>query len=124
MATASSKPKAKQGPAGPEQLPYGAATQINQQLDLLPPDPASVAAAEEDQPTAPLTDFDDILFGPSDRPNEPLTHGANFGPGANFTTRGPDTDKDFMARAAIELANAPGASARVRAFAARVARGE
>lgn len=124
MATASSKPQVKQGPAGPEQLPHGAATQLNQQLALVPPDPASVAAAEEDQPTPQLTDFDDILFGPSDRPDEAITHGANFGPGANFTTRGPETDKDFMARAAVELANAPGASARVRAFAARVARGE
>lgn len=124
MATASSKPQVKKGPAGPEQLPQGAATQLNQQLQLVPPDLATIAAAEEDQPSAPLTDFDDLLFGPSDRPQEPITHGAGFGPGANFTTRGPETDKDFMARAAVELANAPGASARVRAFAARVARGE
>lgn len=123
MATANSKPQVKKGPAGPEQLPQGAATQLNQQMDLLPA-PDALAAAEDQQPSAPLTDFDELLFGATDRPEEPLTQGANFGPGANFTTRGPETDRDFMARAALELANAPGASSRVRAFAARVARGE
>lgn len=125
MATASSKPQVKKGPAGPNQLPQGAATQLNQQLaQVQPPDLAAIAAAEDQEPQADLTDFDDVLFGPTSRPDESITHGANFGPGANFTTRNPETDSEFMARAALDLANAPGASSRVRAFAARIARGE
>ena len=125
MAAETSKPKAKKGPAGPEQLPQGGASQVNAGLSLVPsPDPTLIAATEDIEPQGRVTEHDDILFAGTDHPNEPITTGAPFGPGANFTTQGPERDSEFLARAAAEIAASPAASPRVRAFVARVARGE
>lgn len=142
------QPKLRRGAPGPEQLPKGAATRLNQLakpvqgpskgLDRFarPPEPDFAAAPREiigGPPVVPqemppmqgdITGFDDILFGPTDRPEEPITAGAPFGPGPSFPRHGFESDEEFMARVANELAQSPAASSYVKAFAARVLRGE
>ncbi|HSE44862.1 MAG TPA: hypothetical protein VLA89_05995 [Gemmatimonadales bacterium] len=89
-------------------------------------DPMAEILAEDNdpKPQGEVTSFDDILFGPTDHPNEPITAGASFGPGPNTIRQGRETDKEFLARTAYQLAQSPSASPRVKAFAARIARGE
>lgn len=88
------------------------------------PSPASIAAETPPMATGQVTPHDDILFRGTDAPDEPLTHGSPFGPGASFVRGSQETDRQFIERAAETVANSPGATSRVRAFAARVARGE
>jgi len=97
------------------------------QRQVKPPNnPVIAQAAKESaqQVQGESTNFDDILFAGTDHPNEPITTGAPFGPGASFVRQPAESDDQFLTRVSGEVANAPGASARVRAFAARVARGE
>lgn len=131
MATERS-PQARKGQpqvGGPNQLPQGGASQVNRAMAAVPqqpsPDPVLQAAANQ-RPSEPgsLTNFDDILFSPSDYPDEPITEGAPFGPGTNFVRRGPENDDEFMKRAALTIANSKNATSRVRSFATRVAMGE
>lgn len=57
-----------------------------------------------EDPNADLNDgYDDALFGPTMRPTEPLTHGAPFGPGANFVPRPDEDNRSFSLRVADEL---------------------
>ena len=69
-------------------------------------------------PTAPdLNDgFDPALLGPTHRPDEPVTHGAPFGPGANFTQASYEDDRTFALRVADTLATDPKLSAFVDAL--------
>lgn len=82
------------------------------------------AAQKKIEPTGKVTDFDKTLFSPTDHPGEPVTHGAPFGPGADFLNDGPEGDAAFLRRAAYDTAVAPGADVRARSYATRVARGE
>lgn len=47
--------------------------------------------------------YDDVAFGPSDRPDEPITHGAPFGAGANFVALPYEDEFTFRHRVADEL---------------------
>lgn len=124
MATGSSKPEVRKG-TGPNQLPQGAAKQLNQQLGSLPSEqPLLTAGQRKIEPQGKVTDFDNQLFSGTDHPSEPITAGAPFGPGADFLNSGPEGDDAFIRRTAYEAALAPGASARARSYATRVARGE
>jgi hypothetical protein len=75
--------------------------------------PASAApAAPVAPPNAPNLPemnggYDAALFGPTDRPQEPVTSGAQFGPGANFTQNPQETSRQFMLRVADQLAVTP-----------------
>lgn len=125
MATDPSKPQVRKG-TGPDQLPQGAAQRLNTAFDALqsPSEDILKAANEDPQPSGQVTNFDDILFSGTDHPNEPITTGVSFGPGPSFTRRGTESDRDFLTRAAGDIASSPAASSRVKSFAARVARGE
>lgn len=123
-----------------DQLPYGLATQLNRQIEQLDkgqpqlPQPISPFQPQiqplQPQPVPPhkpvgdLTGFDDILFAPSDRPEEPITAGAPFGPGPMFVRQGYESDEEFLARIAAEIAESPNATSYVKSFAARVLNGE
>jgi hypothetical protein len=126
MATASAtNPQVRKGPAGPNQLPQGAAKQLNAAAQGIPNEaPLLTAGQRKIEPQGKVTDFDSVLFRGTDHPDEPITHGAPFGPGADFLAGGPEGDNAFLRRAAYETALAPGADNRARAYATRVARGE
>lgn len=132
MATGQSNqptPEYKRNTGSPDQLPKGGAAQLNaasQQLpdDFSEPELNLMSEDQDPKPEGSVTAFDDVLFGPTDHPNEPITTGASFGPGANTIRQGRETDKEFLARTAYQLASSPSASPRVKAFAARIARGE
>jgi hypothetical protein len=54
--------------------------------------------------------YDEALFAPSDRPHEPLTHGAPFGDGANFTPMPAEDEWAFRRRIADQLEQDPAPS--------------
>lgn len=71
--------------------------------------------------------LDPVLFGQSERPGEPITHGAPFGPGANFIPKPFEDDFTFKTRVVQELRAAPaprGATVYLDFLADRIARGE
>lgn len=51
--------------------------------------------------------FDAALLAPSHRPNEPVTAGASFGPGPNFTQAAYEDDRTFQLRVADTLQTDP-----------------
>lgn len=117
---------------GPDQMPFGAAAQANQALANAPeaPAPPALVPSGNETPQAPpvrgnLTGHDDIVFGPTDRPDEPLTAGASFGAGPGLLPhRGAESDQEFMVRVTGEMANSPTANWLVKNLAVRAQRGE
>jgi hypothetical protein len=55
--------------------------------------------------------YDPALFAQTDRPNEPITHGAPFGPGASFVPMPAEDNFTFLNRVADELSTSPDAGA-------------
>lgn len=114
-------------------LPKGEATRLNEAIAdidfdaVLPPEEEQEEEedfAEPAQTLGNITGFDDQVFGPSDRPNEPITAGAPFGPGASSVSsalpnEGPGSDQVLR-----DLVDSPSATPRTRALAARVLRGD
>lgn len=118
-------PQVRKGPAGPDQLPQGAATKLNDAYKLAEQQKTPKEAGRSQSPKADLTGFDKVVFGPTYHPEEPATTGAPFGSGTNFVRNLDDDDDDtFLSQAAVAIANSPAATSRVKAFAARIARGE
>ncbi len=102
----------KQG-QGAQALPWGEAAQVNDLVGLVPP---------PDQPDfQPQGDQQQFLYGPSDRPQEPFSHGLPFGPGADITS--PDTEQQFREATARQLSQSPNQSPEVKAFIAKMAQG-
>lgn len=101
-------------------LAYGQNQQANQasaQIDTSPPyDPTTAY-----NPQSPSEQF---LYGPSTRPNEPVTAGAPFGPGPDFTAGAYETQAQFVQRISTELSQGANATPEVKQFAARVQAGE
>ncbi len=79
----------QRGPAGPDQQPYGAATAQNEAVAAIPDQPAPVEPVAPETPQTqaapapgpvsvmpeefiPKTETEQHLFGPSQRPTEPL----------------------------------------------------
>lgn len=103
-----------------DNLAYGAAQTVAE-LEATMPD---LQDSSQDEPYQPQTPEEQFLFSPSDRPDEPATHGAPFGPGANFTRFSYESDNQFLARVATDLQTDPNATQEVRNFVARITRGE
>lgn len=78
----------------------------------------------QDEPYQAASPQEQFLFGATDRPDEPTSHGAPFGPGANFTKFAYENDGQFMSRVATNLGSDPNATTEVRNFVARITRGE
>ena len=96
-------------------LPYGEATAVN--------DLAARAPAPQQQDFAPTGQDQSYLFGPTDRPGEPITTGAPFGPGADVSRHAFETDSQMADRVAEALV-AKGGSPQALAWAKRRQRGE
>lgn len=94
-------PQFKRGSA----LPYGVATRANE-AEFMP-------QGEEEQ----------FLFGLTDRPSEPLTAGAPFGPGPDISKHAVETE-DQLADRVAELLIAKGGSKESVAWARRRLAGE
>lgn len=69
----------------------------------------------------PSGEEEEFLFGPTDRPTEPLSAGAPFGAGPDVPGLGPEAPEQFLGRVAESLGANPEASPEVRKFVARVA---
>lgn len=105
-------------------LPYGDNQQANDLLDQLAQPPAYATPQEADQPDEtfqPSGDAEKFLYSGTDRPDEPITHGAPFGDGAHFTPFALSSEQDFSRGVASELASTP--SPEVKKLAARLERG-
>lgn len=99
---------------------YGTAQQANDLAGMFPFASDSSAPVEDYQPQTPEEKF---LFGPSDRPNEPITHGAPFGAGSSHAPAAYESDDALISRVATQVASSPTANPDLKAFAARVAAG-
>jgi hypothetical protein len=96
---------------------YDTADQANELAGMFP--------TGQDQPDyVPANEAEKFLFGPTDRPNEPITAGAPFGAGPAAAPSAYESPDQLLSRVAQEIGGTPGAAPELRAFAARVARGE
>jgi hypothetical protein len=68
--------------------------------------------------------YDAVLFGPTDRPHEPLTAGMPFGAGPSFVPRPTEDDRTFLMRVAGELLASPSATNSAKALAERITLGQ
>lgn len=82
----------------------------------------SALALEDDEDTVPSGEDEELLLGPSDFPDQPLTQGAMFGAGADRLAM--DIDQgEFLKRTAERLLRTAGSDS-VRLWATRVLLGE
>ncbi len=129
---ATSKPpeyKANQGTS--EALPYGKATELNAMVEdvnlaeLAPPEEDLDSEGFVDEPSVEAPGapgpMDDLIYRPTDRPDEPITSGAPFGPGSAERPNAPDVK---AGRRAIyqQLLTSPSSTPRTKALAARMMR--
>ncbi len=70
--------------------------------------PPAFVLAEESPGGDP---YEEALFAPSDRPDEPITAGVPFGPGPSFSRLPVETERAFAVRVARILEDSPGADA-------------
>lgn len=103
-----------------EELPQGAATEVESLLAALPLPPEDDQDFEEEE-FQPANDEEAFLLSASDRPSEPITAGAPFGPGRDFPTGAFESESDLRDRIASEFEASD--SAELRAYALRVRRG-
>src|SRR5207249_1857480 len=103
------------------EAPYGATAALQRMDEAVPKRagarPPAVGAPQGEpgaleSPTGqPPTDlnggFDQALFAPTDRPTEPITAGAPFGPGANYVPKPYESDRAFALRVADQLEQTP-----------------
>lgn len=133
--SAPKKPSYKRGSAespSQGQLPYGAATNLNAQSPGQAPAPfpdlENRPFTDDDSSTEPLLgpEFDNVLFQPTHRPDEPVTTGSPFGAGANAIRDPGETEatKDLLTRVAESIIGHPALGSSSRAFLARIANGE
>jgi hypothetical protein len=105
----------------PEGAPFGTGAALEQMSEVVPaqrqrarPQVQPFATRGPGSPGAPLGEeedvsggYDDVLFAPSHRPDEPLTQGAPFGPGSNFVPLPYEDEWAFRRRIADELSVDP-----------------
>lgn len=109
-------PQIKRG----KDLPYGEATTANEMLGQLAPTPGIQDAATYQ----PQGNTEGYIYGPTDRPTEPITAGAPFGPGPAAPIGSFQTDSDVVANVAAQIAASPAAGKDAKAWANRVKAGE
>ena len=115
---------------GANNLPYGGASAANSAL----PDPTTTEPSsfgdlfiddddfgDEEDNFAPQGDEETYLFSPTERPAEPISAGAPFGPGADFVRQAYESDRDFMLRVGQSLSGDPNPD--VRDFVTRISEG-
>ena len=110
------QPTVKRG-SGTDQLAYGDAQAANA-LAMLAPSPPHDNAYE------PANPDEAFAYGPTNRPNEPITHGAAFGPGPASVLGSFRTQDDVVNSVADQVSADPNASPLTKAWAARALAGE
>lgn len=111
--------RASSQPLDPRQPDAGPVPEIDPEDALTDPNEPS-----PDEPDVDLNGgLDEVLFGPTRRPDEPQTQGAPFGAGANFVALPWEDQNTFIARVAQSIEESPGGSA-LSAYTARMRRGE
>lgn len=101
----------------PGNLPYGQATQLQQSAQIM-----SQAGAATTPPPPPRQPFN----RPTERPNEPVTHGLPFGPGGGPEVLGPQAqqgDVGSALRGLLLASNNPDVMALIAQWEARQATG-
>jgi hypothetical protein len=106
--------------SGPDALDYGDAAQANALMGFV--DEAELD--DEGDVFVPSGEEEDFIFGPSGRPDEPITQGAPFGAGSDFLRSAYESDEAFTQRIASQIANAPSSPGEARGFARRLLEGE
>ena len=105
-------------------LPYGENALVNQMSEAIPDDEPFVEPGfDELAGFEPGDDKTAFLFSETDRPDEPLTQGMGFGPGADFSRHAHESNADLLNRVADSIASDVSAPKEARAFADRVKRG-
>ena len=97
-----------------DELAQGQASAANSLMGL-------IGTGQGPEPHQPANPEEQFLFSQTDRPDEPITHGAPFGPGAGALP-GP-TDDQLADQVVQQAANDPNAPPQMRAFAQRQAAG-
>ena len=122
----------------PDALPKGEATSLNAGTDLVDevdleveeptefPEDDLTDVEELPSPEGELTGFDNLVFGPTDRPDEPITSGAGFGPGQMGVSGDGRTSDQKLADFALYSLNSNSAqlSPRSKSIMARIIRGD
>jgi hypothetical protein len=101
-------------------LDYGEAGAANALLGFV--DEAELD--DEGDEFVPGGEEEDFIFGPSERPDEPLTQGAPFGQGSDFLRMSYESDDQFTRRIASQIVAAPSSPGEARGFARRLLEGE
>ena len=101
------------------ELPYGVAAAANRRVVAIEEPP--LTPEDEWKPATPTEAF---LFSPTDRPDEPATHGAPFGPGAAMTQYAYETTNEFVNRALATVEETGLTTPGLKEFFDRVRRGE
>jgi hypothetical protein len=82
--------------SGPDALDYGDAAQANALMGFV--DEAELD--DEGDQFVPSGEEEDFIFGPSGRPDEPITQGAPFGPGTDLPRLAIENEDQFATRVA------------------------
>jgi hypothetical protein len=98
-------------------LPYGENVEANE-ADI----DDELFGDDEDDYT-PAGAEEEFLLGPTDRPDEPLTAGVGFGPGADATRFAVESDGELLGRVAERIIADPAADPQAKAWAAKRAKG-
>lgn len=108
------EPEFRRG-SGPRALPKGAAQAANELEDELMPFDQQLLDVEDDDEEdefVPSNEEDAFIFGPSGRPDEPITAGLPMGAGPNVSSLPFETREEFVNRVATrletEVGNIPG----------------
>lgn len=109
-------PQFKKGQA----LAQGQAQAVNQMAQSLPAAAPTPGIDEQNQyqPQSPAEQF---LFGPTNRPSEPITAGAPFGPGASVMF---NSDLNILQNVAQQVLSDPNAGKDSKVWAARALAGD
>ena len=102
------------------QMPYGTVERANATRPQQARQPQARQASQPQggQGSSPIEDF---LFGATQRPTEPVTAGAPFGPGASpFDMSRVESPRDFMTRVVGQMVLAPDAEPELQGFLAKV----
>jgi hypothetical protein len=106
-----------------DSLAYGQASQANRMAPTLADHIDELNANEPPPEDFSPSGEDNFLFAPTDRPEEPVSAGAPFGAGPDFTKYAYESDEQFLQRSLGTLASQPGAFPEVKQLAAKNAKG-
>lgn len=102
---------------GDNNLAYGEASAANSLMGL-------VATGPGPDEFVPSGEEEEFVYSQTDRPEEPVTAGVPFGPGAVGTPHAVQSDAELAQQVARRIAADPGAPKSLKAFARRAIEGQ